>query len=176
VGRLGDRPVVEQRVEVVGEVTGSAVVVHAIGGGLFAEVGLDGGGAELVEVPEMALVDGDALGVGEVDAPDAPGEARRVAQPDVVEATVGVADEPADGVELVEERRPLRDVGELPQRHLDAELAHLGQERGGVREPLGVELEVAAPVLGVPVGVEVEDVDREALVAVPADHVERFGG
>ncbi len=70
VGRLGDRPVVEQRVAVVHPVAGCAVVVHAVEGSLFTEVDLDGPGPEVEQLAEPPLVHLDGGRVGEVDAPD----------------------------------------------------------------------------------------------------------
>ncbi len=177
VGGLGDGSVVEQRVPVVHPVTGGAVVVDAVDGCLLTEVDLDGPGTEVEQRAEPPLVHLDGGRVGEVDAPDPSAlPAGRVAEPDVVEAAVLAAYEAVDRRQLVEQRRALGDVGQLPQRHLHPDRRHGVEVAGGVGEPVGVELEVAEPVPAEPVGVEVQHVEGQVLGPHPLGDLERLGG
>ena len=126
---------------------------------------------------EPPLVDLDRGRVGEVDAADpAALPVRRVAEPDVVQAAVLAAHESVDRCQLVEQRRALGDVRQLPQRHLHAHRVHGGEVAGGVRETVGGELEVAVPVAAEPVGVEVQHVEGQVLGPHPLGHLQGLGG
>ena len=167
-------PVVEEGIEVVHAVAGRAVVVDAVERRLLAEIRLDHARAEVEEAPQVRLVDPHRSGVREVDAAHAAPEARRVAEADVVEITVRGLDEAVHREQLVEEGGALRNVRELPEAHLGAQLGHLLHEGARVGEALRIELQVAAPVVAEPVGVEVQHVGGNRVLAVLPDHLERL--
>ena len=126
---------------------------------VFTEVGLDRRGAHLKQTPDLLLVPGHSLGIGEVDrcknvlTRKVRGAGRALRHGDI-----------ALGKGVFEERALLALVGRLPQRDAKTVLAHVAHVPLRIRKTVAIEGPVADPVLVKPARVQVDHVAGESPV------------
>ena len=158
-GYAGHGLVVAQRVQVVLVETGAPVGVHAVERRGFPEIGLDRAHAHLEQAAEVPLVPFHGRGIREVQ--------HRIFEGQVALAVLYVETLLDD---LGEQPVLRNEIGQLPERDVDALLFQVGDHLGRVLEAGGGELVVAAPVVLEPAGVDVDHVGGEALRAQPGSH------
>jgi hypothetical protein len=139
-----------------------AVRVRRVDRRALAEVGLDGAHAHLEQRQQLLGVPARGVRVREVEDGGRAEEAVEVPR-----LAVGSGGEPAVLLAQRVEGAAHADVRDLPQAEPEAVLAQAGDHPGRVGEALRRELEVVDPLGGEPVGVDVDDVAGDALLAQP---------